>query len=31
MMTKAAQVTRDSITGMNMEVLAYLAEETGGK
>ena len=31
MMTKAAQVTRDRIASMNIEFLAYLAEETGGK
>ena len=31
MMTKAAQVTRDRIASMNIEFLAYLAGETGGK
>ena len=31
MMTKAAQVTRDRISSMNIEFLAYLAGETGGK
>ena len=31
MMTKAAQVTRDRIAGMNIEFLAYLAGETGEK
>ena len=31
MMTKAAQITRDRIAGMNIEMLAYLAEETGGE
>jgi CRP-like cAMP-binding protein len=31
MMTKAAQLTRDRIANMNIEFLAYLAEETGGK
>lgn len=30
MMTKAAQVTRDRIAAMNIEMLAYFAEETGG-
>lgn len=30
MMTKAAQVTRDRIASMNIEMLAYLAEGTGG-
>ena len=31
MMTKAAQVTRDRIARMNIEYLAYLAEDTGGR
>jgi CRP-like cAMP-binding protein len=31
MMTKAAQLTRDRIANMNIEFLAYLAGETGGK
>ncbi len=31
MMTKAAQLTRDRIASMNIEFLAYLAGETGGK
>ena len=30
MMTKAAQVTRDRIAAMTIEVLAYFAGETGG-
>jgi CRP-like cAMP-binding protein len=30
MMTKAAQVTRDRVTTMTTETLAYLAEESGG-
>jgi CRP-like cAMP-binding protein len=30
MMTKAAQVTRDRISRMNVEMLTYLAEESGG-
>jgi CRP-like cAMP-binding protein len=31
MMTKAAQITRDRIANMNIEMLAYLAEEAGGE
>jgi CRP-like cAMP-binding protein len=31
MMTKAAQVTRDRIANMNIEMLAYLAEGSGGE
>ena len=31
MMTKTAQLTRDRIANMNIEFLAYLAGETGGK
>jgi CRP-like cAMP-binding protein len=30
MMTKAAQAIRDRVAGMNIEMLAYLAEEAGG-
>lgn len=31
MMKKVAQMTRDRISGMNIEMLAHLAEETGGE
>jgi CRP-like cAMP-binding protein len=31
MMTKAAQVVRDRVATMNVEMLAYLAGETGGE
>ena len=31
MMTKAAQVTRDRVAAMTIEVLAYFAGETGGQ
>ena len=31
MMTKTAQLTRDRISNMNIEFLAYLAGETGGR
>jgi CRP-like cAMP-binding protein len=30
MMTKAAQITRDRIAAMTIEMLTYLAEDTGG-
>jgi CRP-like cAMP-binding protein len=31
MMTKAAQAARDRVASMDIEMLAYLAEESGGK